>query len=420
MWSKSDLIFLKNNFHITSDIDLSNHLGKTIKSVQSKARRMGLKKEDSYIKNINKIRVEKRWDSLLWSKSDIDFLVNNINIFSNNQLAEKLGRTINSIISMCIRLGIKRENKYNKDFLRSECLKYITKQELRISDPNLYAWLYKSGNMTEFSSHMMNIAYSTPQLILKFIMSKLTSCKFNYNDRVAIKPYELDLFFPDINFAIEYDGIYYHKDGSNFKSKICRDKGIDLITIDENNLERKNFEGYLSNIKNELVKNIKILNEKLGIEESDISSIYISDKKDVFKGIFDIHKLKNICLKYNNYSDFIRNERGCYNKLYYMGILDDFTNHMRVSDNGEVKEGNKFKKSNSLQYLIDKKNYYNIGDIVLIEYWYNGMITCVLITDIQGRSYKISHNIPESQIFNAPDEIIKSSDIIDHFSRPKN
>lgn len=73
-----------------------------------------------------------------------------------------------------------------------------------------------------------------------------------------------------------------------------------------------------------------------------------------------------------------------------------------------------------MNFLLEFKNYYNEGDVVLIEYWYNGMVTPVKILEKNKRSYKISHNIPESQIFNAPDEIIKSSDIIDHFSKPEN
>lgn len=68
-----------------------------------------------------------------------------------------------------------------------------------------------------------------------------------------------------------------------------------------------------------------------------------------------------------------------------------------------------------MKFLLEFKNYYNVGDIVLIEYWYNDMITAVKIIEKNKRSYKITHNIPESKIFNAPDEIIKSSDIIDHY-----
>jgi hypothetical protein len=43
------------------------------------------------------------------------------------------------------------------------------------------------------------------------------------------------------------------------------------------------------------------------------------------------------------------------------------------------------------------------------------MIVPVKIIEKNKRSFKVTHKIPESKIFNAPDELIKSSDIIDHF-----
>jgi hypothetical protein len=70
-----------------------------------------------------------------------------------------------------------------------------------------------------------------------------------------------------------------------------------------------------------------------------------------------------------------------------------------------------------MRFLLEFKSFsYKKDDIVLIEYWYNDMVTPVKIIEKQKRGYKITHNIPESKIFNAPDEIIKSSDIIDYFS----
>ena len=70
-----------------------------------------------------------------------------------------------------------------------------------------------------------------------------------------------------------------------------------------------------------------------------------------------------------------------------------------------------------MNYLLEFKNYYKEGDLVLIEYWYNGMITPVKILEKIGRRYKVTHNISQSQIFNAPDEIINTSDIIDHYNQ---
>lgn len=67
-----------------------------------------------------------------------------------------------------------------------------------------------------------------------------------------------------------------------------------------------------------------------------------------------------------------------------------------------------------MKFICEFKSFYNEGDIVLIEYWYNDMITPVkIIEKVSARSYKVSHNITQSKIFNAPNEIIKTGDIID-------
>jgi hypothetical protein len=67
-----------------------------------------------------------------------------------------------------------------------------------------------------------------------------------------------------------------------------------------------------------------------------------------------------------------------------------------------------------MNFLLEFKDFYKVGDKILIEYWYNGMITNCIIKEKRGRKYLISHNIDESKIKNAPDEIISQSDIIDY------
>lgn len=67
-----------------------------------------------------------------------------------------------------------------------------------------------------------------------------------------------------------------------------------------------------------------------------------------------------------------------------------------------------------MKFLLEFNSFYNEGDVVLIEYWYNDMITPVKIVEkVSKVSYKVSHNVPSSKIQNAPDEIIKKGDIID-------
>jgi len=67
-----------------------------------------------------------------------------------------------------------------------------------------------------------------------------------------------------------------------------------------------------------------------------------------------------------------------------------------------------------MKFLLEYKSFYNEGDIILIEYWYNDMITPVrIIEKVSKQSYRVTHNIPNSKIKNAPDEVIKTKDIID-------
>ena len=65
-----------------------------------------------------------------------------------------------------------------------------------------------------------------------------------------------------------------------------------------------------------------------------------------------------------------------------------------------------------MKYILEFKSFYNEGDIVLIEYWYNDMETPVKILEKVGNKYLVSHNVEQSKIKNAPDELILKKDII--------
>ncbi len=84
-----------------------------------------------------------------------------------------------------------------------------------------------------------------------------------------------------------------------------------------------------------------------------------------------------------------------------------------------------------MKFLLEYKSYgkqsYQAGDTVLVEYWYlddpdcDGRLhrelpyTPVKILEKIGRSFKVTHSIPESRLKGAPDEIVKGSDIIDFY-----
>jgi len=67
-----------------------------------------------------------------------------------------------------------------------------------------------------------------------------------------------------------------------------------------------------------------------------------------------------------------------------------------------------------MRFLLEYKAFYQEGDIVVIEYWYNDMLVPVkIIEKISKSRFKVSYDVEGSDIRNAPDEVIKSSDILD-------
>jgi len=95
------------------------------------------------------------------------------------------------------------------------------------------------------------------------------------NDRTVLKPKELDIYIPEFNFAIEYNGLYYHstnKKDSRYihmhvnKTNLCVEKNIHLFHIFSNEWkDTQKREIWCSMIKNKLK-----LNQKIGARETEI------------------------------------------------------------------------------------------------------------------------------------------------------
>ena len=83
-----------------------------------------------------------------------------------------------------------------------------------------------------------------------------------------------------------------------------------------------------------------------------------------------------------------------------------------------------------MKFILEFKSYkmptYQVGDVVLVEYWYIDEPSCPpllqrefpytpvrIVEKLSKVSFKVSHDVPNSKIKNAPDEIVKSKDIID-------
>ena len=156
--------------------------------------------------------------------------------------------------------------KFIKDswFLISDFMKYfniaytqtiIYKQKFNISEPN----------KTEL--------YKTQQ----FIFDNIKTENKIFNDRSVLDGKELDIYLPDFNLAIEYNGLLYHSEGytdiqwlsntdKNYhldKTNQCLEKGIQLFHI----FEGEDLDLWLSMINNKLGLNERIFARKCEIRE---------------------------------------------------------------------------------------------------------------------------------------------------------
>lgn len=114
---------------------------------------------------------------------------------------------------------------------------------------------FPSGNYGGQSSIEKDVLYS----IREFYQGEIIE-----NSRNIIPPKELDLYFPDKQFAIEVNGVYWHSDKhiSNTyhydKFKMCQEAGVRLLMITDN--EWKNNKSLI----------VSMIKHRLGITENKV------------------------------------------------------------------------------------------------------------------------------------------------------
>jgi len=150
--------------------------------------------------------------------------------------------------------------------------------------------------------------YGTPFPIKKFgktqesIRSWLNSHDFNFNsDYKILEGKELDCYDADKNFALEYCGLYWHNENSpeprlrsyhHDKWKRCRDKGIQLVTIFDDEWKSKS-----EIIKSVILSKLGVFDRRFHARKCRVDLI----SKDRMKSFCDLYhiqggnRLSNVC-----------------------------------------------------------------------------------------------------------------------------
>ena len=120
---------------------------------------------------------------------------------------------------------------------------------------------------------------STPEREIRAFISKFYDKPIICGDRKLLNGKELDLVFPDVHLAIEFDGLYWHNDSivdDNYhlmKTELCEKCGHQLIHIFENEWN-EHKEIVKSRIKGLFGKNKRIFARKC-----EFSAITYADSK---------------------------------------------------------------------------------------------------------------------------------------------
>ena len=110
---------------------------------------------------------------------------------------------------------------------------------------NLYRWkckecghefiAYYSNGRLPVCRHCHPYSISKGQLEVINYIKEITNTELRVNDKTVIGPYELDIYLPKFNLAVEYNGEYWHKQREKgyhqFKLDLCKEKNIKLVYI---------------------------------------------------------------------------------------------------------------------------------------------------------------------------------------------
>ena len=205
-------------------------------------------------------------------------------------------------------IDIKKENYYQNLNIKTNCIPLFKINEYN-GIKNYYKWKCNDCETMFFDTlyrgkiplcPTCNVTSSKYERYIIDILSKL-KISIDVHNRKIIAPLELDIYLPDYNIAIEFNGLYWHSNlykEKNYhlnKTKLCEEKGIQLIHIFEDEWI------YKKNIVITRLKNILGFNEhRIGARKCTIKEISIKEK-NIFLNQYHIQGTDKSTIKIGSY-----------------------------------------------------------------------------------------------------------------------
>lgn len=198
--------------------------------------------------------------------------------------------------------------KNSFEYLKKHAEICSSRYELKNRFAPVYECIRRNNLMDIMCSHMNSYKLAFSEKVCVEISEKLFNRHCIKNTRKVIPPYELDIFFPELNIAIEFQGEYWHSrphviEMDKLKQSLCFSKNILLLHIHEKgHSHQDNVDLIVEQFRNYIPEINKFLNSNYQlqdiVEKVDLEKIYNSHKiLDIEKEVSGFKSLKEFTAK---------------------------------------------------------------------------------------------------------------------------
>ena len=253
---------------------------------------------------------------------------------------------------------------------------YRSRTEFYREDISMYKYIRDNELWDELCSHMAigNFNYSE-SFLFECVRQLFPEEEIIRNTRQVIKPYELDIYLPNLRLAFEYNGSHWHnndevRERDTIKLKRCNELGIRLYPISEVRKVRQFPES-------SILESLAALGFDVTLVDVDLCVT------NAFNAGYTDRDIREIVSKYTTLKDFRVNEDYLYTLLIRRDLATKYLGglYRHIADNSpeavmlalsQVKSANEFRAKHQGKYLAMKKNPEKYKNELII---YEGMRT---------------------------------------------